>query len=106
MVLSLKEEYPQIRLILVLPFVNQYSHETGWSEREIERYQELKTQAQKVVHLQETYSQGCYYRRNRHLVDLSSVCVCYQYKYSGGTAYTTKYAKERELKIINCISTL
>jgi len=106
MVLSLREKYPQTELILVLPFVNQYSHETGWSEQEMERYQELKAQAQDVIHLQETYSRGCYYRRNRYLVNLSSVCVCYQYKNSGGTAYTTKYAAERGLKIINCISAL
>lgn len=106
MVLSLKKEYSQTELTLILPFMNQYIHETGWSGQEIKRYQELKAQAQNIVHLQGTYSRGCYYRRNRYLVDSSFVCVCYQYKNNGGTAYTTKYAKEKGLKIINCVKPL
>lgn len=101
-VLDLKEKYPHIHLILVLPFVNQYEHESGWSSEEIEKYHYLKTHASKVVHLQENYSSGCYYRRNRHLVDHSSLCIAYQYKNNGGTAYTTKYALNQQLQVINC----
>lgn len=102
-VLALKEKYPQIHLILVLPFKNQYKRENRWSSEEIQQYHDLKAKASKVVHTQETYSSGCYYKRNRHLVDFSSVCVCYQYQESGGTAYTTKYAREKGIKIINII---
>lgn len=101
-VLRLKEKYPHIHLILVLPFSNQYKHESGWSDVEIEEYHFLKGKASKVVHLQEKYSSGCYYRRNKHLVNHSSLCICYQYKNSGGTAYTTNYAKQQSLEIINC----
>lgn len=79
-VLALKQKYPQIHLILVLPFQNQYEHEKSWSRREIDQYQALKQKASRVVYTQEAYSFGCYYKRNRHLVDFSSVCVCYQYK--------------------------
>lgn len=100
-VLELRELHPHINLILVLPFVNQYTHEKGWAMQEIERYHALEEQAQEVIHLQENYSTGCYYRRNRYMVDSSSVCICYQYKDSGGTAYTTKYARGKEVKIIN-----
>lgn len=102
-VLELRKQYPQIYLILILPFKNQYGYEKGWSNQEIEKYVELKEKAQKVVYIQEKYSSGVYYKRNRHLVDFSSVCICYQYKETGGTAYTTKWAKSRGLKVINCI---
>lgn len=101
-VLHLKEKHPQIHLILVLPFVNQYEHEKGWRKEDIEQYHTLKQKASKVVYLQDVYSQGCYYRRNRHLVDFSSVCVCYQNRYTGGTAYTVEYAKKKGLNIIRC----
>ena len=101
-VLELKKKYPFIHLILVLPFVNQYEHESGWTTKEIELYHFLKTHASKVVHLQEHYSNGCYHRRNRHLVDHSSICIAYQYKNTGGTAYTTKYAKQNSLSVIYC----
>ena len=102
-VLELKQQYSQISLILVLPFENQFCKEQGWTVQEIKQYQELKQQARKVVHLQKEYSKGCYYRRNRHLVDFSSVCICYQYKETGGTAYTTEYARSKNVQIINCI---
>ncbi len=101
MVLELREQHPHINLILVFPFVNQYTHEKGWAMQEIERYHALKEQAQDVIHLQEDYSTGCYYRRNRYMVDSSSVCICYQYKSSGGTAYTTQYAAGKGLEVIN-----
>ena len=101
-VLKVKEQHPQVHLILVLPFYNQYEKEKGWTAYEIAEYQELKQKASKVVHLQEQYSSGCYYRRNRHLVDFSSVCIAYQYKETGGTAYTTNYARSQKVKIIDC----
>lgn len=100
-VLRLKEEkYHHIHLILVLPFENQYTHETGWSKEEIDFYHYAKTKASKVVHLNPTYESGIYYKRNRHLVDNSSLCVAYQYKSTGGTAYTTNYAKKVGVQLI------
>lgn len=99
-ILSLKEKYHHIHLILVLPFPAPYLHEKGWTQEEICLYEKHKTCASKVVYLQETYGRGCYYRRNRHLVNFSSVCIAYQYKNTGGTAYTTKYACRKGLKII------
>lgn len=94
-VLELKAKYPHIHLILVLPFYKQYEHEKNWSHNEITQHEKHKKLASKVVYTQEVYSSGCYYKRNRHLVDFSSICIAYQYKSSGGTAYTTKYATEK-----------
>ena len=101
-VLKLKKKYPNIHLILVLPFLNQYEKEKGWSREEIYKYKNIKENASKVVYTQKNYSTGCYYKRNRHLVDFSSVCICYMYKMSGGTAYTVQYAGMQSLIIINC----
>jgi len=41
------------------------------------------------------------HKRNRHLVDNSSVCVCYLNKENGGTAYTVDYAGKKGLELIN-----
>ena len=101
-VLKLKKKYPNIHLILVLPFLNQYEKEKGWSREEIYKYKNIKEKASKVVYIQKTYSEGCYYKRDRHLVDFSSVCICYMHKMTGGTAYTVQYAKGQSLIIINC----
>ena len=101
-VLHLKEKYSAIRLILILPFVNQYEKESGWMAEEIEEYQFFKKAAEEVIHLREGYRRGCYYQRNEYLVDHTSLCICYQYKKSGGTAYTVQYAEKKNIKVINC----
>ena len=41
------------------------------------------------------------HKRNRHLANNSSVCVCYLTEESGGTFYTVNYAKQKGLEIIN-----
>ena len=100
-VLELKKKYQQIHLILVLPFDLQYIHEGNWEQAEIAQYQRLKVQASKVIVLTPGYSPGVYYRRNRHLVDNSSVCIAYMTRKNSGTSYTVSYAKEKQLQIIN-----
>ncbi len=100
-VLNLKATYPQIHLILVLPFNEQYSHEKDWTQAEVEQYHRLKERASKVVVLAAGYSSGIYYRRNRHLVDNSSVCVAYMNRANSGTSYTVNYAKAKRLEVVN-----
>ena len=97
-VLRLRSEYPQIKLILVLPCENQTRN---WKNIDIEKYEHIKSQADKVVYVSKEYTQDCMRKRNRHLVDNSSLCICYLTKPSGGTVYTVNYAKEIGLKIIN-----
>lgn len=100
-VLKLKKQYPQIHLILVLPFDEQYRHEKYWKPSEIYQYHYLKEQASKVVILSSDYSAGIYYTRNRHLVDHSSICIAYMNTENSGTSYTVSYARSKGLQIIN-----
>lgn len=97
-VLELKKDYKHIRLILVLPCENQTR---GWKEKDIEIYEEIKQQADKVVYTSKEYTRGCMHKRNRYLVDNSSVCVCYLTEDTGGTAYTVNYAIKSGLTVIN-----
>lgn len=98
MVLRLRERYPQIRLILVLPCRNQTR---GWPQDSIDIYEDIKRHADKVIYTAENYFQGCMQKRNRHLVDSSSVCICYLTTPTGGTAYTVNYARRMGLRVIN-----
>lgn len=100
-VLKLKTKYPNIYLILVLPFDEQYKFERDWKPEEIAQYHKIKTCASKVVVLAPDYSKGIYYRRNRHLVENSSVCVAYMIRKNSGTGYTVNYAKSQNLQVIN-----
>lgn len=97
-VLHLRESCPGMKLILILPCLTQTR---GWRPEDVTEYERIKAQADKVVYTAQQYTPGCMHRRNRHLVDNSSVCVCYLVRDSGGTAYTVRYAKEKGLEIVN-----
>lgn len=97
-VLELKNIYPDIKLILVLPCLSQTE---SWFARDIEIYDDIKRKADKVVYTSHEYTKGCMHKRNRHLVDNSSACICYLTERTGGTAYTVDYARKNSLTIIN-----
>lgn len=97
-ILKLRKKYPDIKLILVLPCLTQTK---GWKPEDVEEYERIKVQADKVTYTSQEYTKGCMFKRNRHLVDNSSVCICYLTKNSGGTAYTVSYAKIQGIEVIN-----
>ena len=40
-------------------------------------------------------------KRNRYLVDNSSLCICYLTRQTGGTAYTVRYAESKGVTVLN-----
>lgn len=98
-VLKLKEEYPHIRLVMVLPCPPE-EQSLKWNEEQKKRYYELLDQADKVRVLSPRYTSGCMLDRNRHLVDCSAYLICYLRERHGGTFYTVRYAEQRGLKIL------
>ena len=97
-VLRLKKTYPQIKLILVLPCLSQTR---GWRPEDIAEYERIKAAADKVVYTSQEYTRDCMFKRNRHLVDNSSLCIAYLTENTGGTAYTVDYARSKGLIIRN-----
>jgi len=97
-VLKLREEYPQVSLILILPCLTQTR---GWPEEDIAAYEQIKAAADEVVYSSQQYMRGCMFKRNRHLVDNSGICVCYLTENNGGTAYTVKYARTQGVPVVN-----
>ena len=97
-IIDLKEVYPQIKLILVLPCKNQTEK---WEQSDINMYEYIKSQADKCVYTSESYYDGCMLKRNRHLVDNSSYCICYLKNKRGGTFYTYNYALRQGISVIN-----
>lgn len=97
-VLKLRGEFRHIHLILVLPCIEQTK---GWNVKNIKMYDQILSEADKVVYTSKHYYRGCMHKRNRYLVDNSDFCVCYLAKSNGGTAYTVDYARQKGLQIIN-----
>ena len=92
--------HPEVKLILVLPCENQTKY---WKQQDIDVYNDIKSRADKVKALAPHYYNGCMQKRNRHLVDYSSACICFLTKHEGGTAYTVDYAKQKGLYLINVV---
>ena len=97
-ILELKAKYPEIKLILVLPCLDQAKK---WNEKDKKEYERIKSLADKVVYTSRNYFNGCMQQRNRHLIDNSSLCICYLTEKSGGTAYTVDYAISQGCSVIN-----
>lgn len=73
-VIHLRESHPHIKLILVLPHEEQAK---CWCIEDQEIYENIKYNADKIVYISKEYFHGCMHKRNRHLIDYSSVCVCF-----------------------------
>ena len=99
-IIRLKRIYPQIRLILVLPCAEQTK---GWDKKDLKKYDYIIKNSDKIVYISDNYTKDCMHKRNRHLVDNSSVCICYLNKNHGGTFYTVNYAQKMNIEIIPII---
>ena len=97
-VLKLKEDYPHIRLVMVLPCPPE-QQSLKWNDEQKKRYYEILDQADKVRILSPQYTDKCMHDRNRHMVDNSAYLICYLREQRGGTFYTVNYAERQGLKI-------
>ena len=97
-VLRLKREFPQIRLVLVLPCREQDKY---WNATQRRMYREIFRRADEAVFLSSYYSSGCMHKRNRY--QMASFCLCYLTGKQGGTSYTVEFAKRRGLAIFRLV---
>lgn len=97
-VLALRNVHSDVRLVLVLPCSDQFSR---WTERQVMHYERLLYVADEIRVLSPTYYEGCMQVRNRHMVDHSSLCICYLVHHKGGAASTVAYAVKESVPILN-----
>ena len=97
-ILDLKAQYPQIKLILILPCITQANSR---NQQDKEVYEQIKIASDKVVYTSQEYTKGCMFKRNRHLVDNSSVCIAYLTRNQRRTAYTVNNEIQKNIKVIN-----
>lgn len=102
-VLKLRDEYPEIRLVAVIPFMGQ---ELRFSTSERMTYSDILNRADKIVLTSESYHSQAYFVRNDYLLANSSIIVCYYNGEKGGTMYTVNRAKATKLPVINLFCVL
>ncbi len=97
-VLRLRDRFPDARLILALPCPSQADR---WAQTDRQLYNRMLSRADQVILVSPAYFEGCMQKRNRFMVDRSSLCVCYMKHCRGGTWYTVSYAYDQGLEIRN-----
>ncbi len=99
LVLELREEIPQIELVPVLPYPGQAAR---WPAEDRRRHKDiLKVCSEQIVVVSPEYDRGCFYRRNRYLVDHSDRIIgVYDGVPSGGTHQTLEYAKQKNVEMM------
>ena len=96
-VLKLKEQHDDVTLEAAIPFGDQPGR---WGQALRRRYNGLIDSADKVTVLQYGYTPDCMMRRNRYMVDRSSLLLaCYDGR-PGGTMHTILYAERSGVKVI------
>lgn len=89
-----------IQLICVVPFKDQAK---DWNDSWKLRYNSLLEKSSQILRLSDHYYRGCYYARDRYIVDHSDALIAVYSGKRGGTSYTVQYAcgKAKEVVIFN-----
>ncbi|NCB62750.1 MAG: DUF1273 family protein [Clostridia bacterium] len=96
-VLDLKTRRSGVTLEAAIPCEEQAAH---WPERERNRYFRLIASCDYETMVQHRYSAGCMQRRNRYMVDQSSLLIAAYDGMLGGTMYTLTYAMRNKVEVV------
>lgn len=97
-VLSLRTEFPALKLVAVIPFAGQ---DENFPVADRVRYHAILQAVDRTVTLAESYARGTYYRRNDYLVDHAGKVVAWYTRHQSGTGYTVRHARQRGVEVIN-----
>jgi len=98
-VLELKEEYPNIKLICIIPCEDQSNI---WNKMQQARYHKILAQADYTHCLYKTYKENtnCMIERNNYMLNISSLVIALFNGKNGGTKRTLDTAKAQGKEII------
>ncbi len=96
-VLALRSEHPDVTLEAAIPCEGQSSR---WSAALRRRYDRIAAECDYQTVIQKDYTPDCMLRRNRYMVDASSVLITAYNGSAGGTRSTLLYAMRQGLQII------
>lgn len=96
-VIALRSEHPEITIEAAIPWEGQASR---WNQAQRKRYYRLLAECDYHTLVQKHYTADCMMRRNRYMVDSSSVIIAVYNGSPGGTMRTLLYAMRRGIQII------
>ncbi len=92
---GLKSQY-EINIIGCIPCPEQ---PVNFSLEERENYYKMVEKCTETIILSEKYTNYCMQKRNRYMVDNSSLVIAYLKRDFGGTFFTVNYAKKKKIEI-------
>ena len=95
-VYALKQEYPKIRIVAVIPCPTQ---SRNWSSFDQERYAKALESCDEVRVLSAFYYHGCMMMRNRHMIERCDLLLSIWDGSGGGTGGTISYARQKKIPI-------
>lgn len=96
-VIALRASHDDITLEAAIPWEGQSD---GWSSELKKRYSKLVEECDYFTLVQSNYTPDCFMRRNRYMVDNSSVIIAANNGSAGGTLKTMLYALRQGLEMI------
>lgn len=96
-VLALREIHPDVSLEAAVPCTSQAD---SWSPKQKQRYAGLLSRCDSRHLVQEEYSPGCMQRRNKYMVDSSSLLLACFAGVPGGTMNTIVYAQRSGVETV------
>ncbi len=96
-VLMLRNTHPGVTLEAAIPCEEQAAR---WKVRDRNRYFGIIERCDLETMVQHHYTSGCMQRRNRYMVDHSSLVMAVYDGMLGGTMYTLTYAMRKGLRVV------
>ena len=96
-VLSLRQKYPWVRLIMVIPFDGQADK---WPEEQRRRRAAVMEASDRIIYISHAFDRGVYFRRNRAMVERADLLLAAYDGRPGGTEKTVAYAHSRGTRVL------
>ena len=90
----------EIKIIACIPCKNQ---DINFNESQKKEYERLIKKADEKILISENYTPYCMIKRNKFMVDNSSIVLSYLNTQKGGTANTVQYAIKNNIPVINIV---
>ena len=97
-VLRFRISHPDVRLVLLLPCVDQDKY---WSPAQRSSYEYVLSVADEVVYVEEEYTDGCIKERNMLLAEKADIIIAYVGRYRSGAAQTVRMAESLGKEVYN-----
>ena len=97
-VIALRREHPEITVEAAIPCPTQAD---AWPAVQQERYRRLLAACDLETMVSDVYHSGCMTRRDRYMVDRSSLLIAAFDGTPGGTQYTIQYAISRQVSVVD-----